>query len=163
TVRAAVAARLAGGAVSASVLQLTEGVLRMFWMKKATAATFALVAVFGFGIGVGVSVRHVPHAAANDQPAAKPGNKPPTAAEELKAAEAKLTALRQPKGPPPNDPTRPQAVPLPPLPTASPALADLKRSMDQKRAELDAARAAAASAQKQIELLEAQHQKLLKE
>jgi RNA polymerase sigma factor (sigma-70 family) len=54
TVRAASATQVA---VSASVAQLMEGVLRMFWVKKATAATAALVVVFGFGVGVGLSGR----------------------------------------------------------------------------------------------------------
>lgn len=67
TARAAGAARLAlGGTVSASVSQLVEGVLHMFWVQKATAASFGLVVVFGLGLGVGVSVRQVPRAAADD-------------------------------------------------------------------------------------------------
>lgn len=54
TVRAASATQVA---VSAAVTHLMEGVLRMFWVKKATAAVAALVVVFGFGVGVGVSSR----------------------------------------------------------------------------------------------------------
>lgn len=66
-VKAAVGAHLATAvAVSATVSQLAEGVIRMFWIKKATAASVALVAVFGFGMGIGVSVRQMPGAAAGD-------------------------------------------------------------------------------------------------
>ncbi|MDB5312095.1 MAG: hypothetical protein JWO38_6297 [Gemmataceae bacterium] len=77
TVRAAAAARLAtAGVISSSVSQLAEGVLHMLWVKKATAATFALVVVFGFGVGVGVSVREVPRVMAEDEkPAPERGKK----------------------------------------------------------------------------------------
>jgi RNA polymerase sigma factor (sigma-70 family) len=61
TVRAAVGGKLAAaGVVSSAVSQLVEGVVHMFWVKKATAAVAALCVVFGTGIGVGVSVRPVP-------------------------------------------------------------------------------------------------------
>jgi RNA polymerase sigma factor (sigma-70 family) len=67
TIRAATASRLAAaGVVPASVSQLVEGVIHMFWVKKATAAMAAMVMVFGFGIGVGVSVQQVPMAAAGE-------------------------------------------------------------------------------------------------
>jgi RNA polymerase sigma factor (sigma-70 family) len=46
-------------ALSSAVPQLVEGVIRMFWMKKATAATFALFAVFAIGVGVGVSTHQL--------------------------------------------------------------------------------------------------------
>lgn len=55
-------------AASATVSHLVEGVLRMFWIKKATAASVALLAVFGFGMGIGVSVKQVPSATAGDGP-----------------------------------------------------------------------------------------------
>jgi RNA polymerase sigma factor (sigma-70 family) len=71
TVKAAAGMKLAAaGAVSATVHQLVEGVVHMFWIKKATAASFALVAIFSMGIGVGVSVKQVPGASAGDGPAA---------------------------------------------------------------------------------------------
>ena len=71
TARAAVASlsqAAAGVVISSSVSQLAEGVLHMLWVKKATAATFALVVVFGLGVGAGVSVREVPGAMAGDGP-----------------------------------------------------------------------------------------------
>src|SRR5581483_8214695 len=67
TARAAGAAKLAlAGTVSASVSQLVEGVLHMFWVQKATTASLGLVVVFGLGLGVGMGVRQVPRAAAAD-------------------------------------------------------------------------------------------------
>ena len=61
TVRAAVDGKVVAAAgASSAVSQLVEGVLHMFWVKKATAAAAALCVVFGAGIGVGVSVRPVP-------------------------------------------------------------------------------------------------------
>src|SRR5262245_13988745 len=67
TARAAGAAKLAlAGTVSASVSQLVEGVLHMFWVQKATAASLGLVVVFGLGLGVGLSVQQVPRASADD-------------------------------------------------------------------------------------------------
>jgi RNA polymerase sigma factor (sigma-70 family) len=54
--RAAVAGFAAGG-VPPAVSILVEGVIRMFWVKKATAATVALFATFALGVGVGVSTR----------------------------------------------------------------------------------------------------------
>ena len=56
TPRAAVAT-LAAGAAPVTVSFLVEGVLHMLWMKKATAATFALCAVFAMGVGVGLGTR----------------------------------------------------------------------------------------------------------
>jgi RNA polymerase sigma factor (sigma-70 family) len=56
-VRAAVASRVATAAVSVSVSQVVEGVIRMFWVQKATAASAAVVAVFALGVGVGLSGR----------------------------------------------------------------------------------------------------------
>jgi RNA polymerase sigma factor (sigma-70 family) len=86
TVRAAAVAQLAtAGVVSASVVQLAEGVLHMFWVKKATAATIALVAVFGFGVGIGVSVHQTATATAASpqekprKPAANPAAPAPVA------------------------------------------------------------------------------------
>jgi RNA polymerase sigma factor (sigma-70 family) len=41
--------------LSSAIPQLVEGVIRMLWVKKATATTVALFIVFACGIGVGVS------------------------------------------------------------------------------------------------------------
>ena len=61
-VRAAMGARLAAAttaAVSSTVSQVVEGVIRMFWIKKATAASMAACVVFALGVGVGMSGRQV--------------------------------------------------------------------------------------------------------
>jgi RNA polymerase sigma factor (sigma-70 family) len=61
-VRAAVASRVAvaaTAAVSSTVSQVVEGVMRMFWIKKATAASMAACVVFALGVGVGMSGRLV--------------------------------------------------------------------------------------------------------
>ncbi len=55
----ATAATAMVSALSSAVPQLVEGVIRMFWVKKATAATVALFAVFAFGVGVGVSTHQL--------------------------------------------------------------------------------------------------------
>lgn len=55
TARAAVAVTAAS--VPPTVSVLVEGVLHMFWVKKATAATFAMCAVFVMGVGVGLGTR----------------------------------------------------------------------------------------------------------
>ena len=54
--------------LSSTASQLAEGVLRMFWIKKATAASLALITVFGFGMGIGVSVNRMPGAVAGEGP-----------------------------------------------------------------------------------------------
>jgi hypothetical protein len=46
-------------AVSSTVSQVVEGVIRMFWIKKATAASMAACVVFAMGVGVGMTGRHV--------------------------------------------------------------------------------------------------------
>ena len=47
----------------------------MFWVKKATAAAFALCAVFAMGIGVGLGTR-TEHTGAVAQEKGAPGEKP---------------------------------------------------------------------------------------
>jgi RNA polymerase sigma factor (sigma-70 family) len=75
TIKAAAGVHLAAACLVASTAsQLAEGVIRMFWVKKATAASFALIAVFGFGMGLGVSVNRMPGAAAGDGPGAATGD-----------------------------------------------------------------------------------------
>ncbi len=65
-VRAAVAfhtTAAVSSALSSTLPQLIEGVMRMFWVKKATAATVALFTMFAFGVGVGVSTFQIAPAA----------------------------------------------------------------------------------------------------
>ena len=91
TARAASACRLsAAGAASLSVTQLAEGVLRMFWVKKATAATAALFAVFALGVGVGVGVRFGPATAQEG-----PGEKPAKASPPANADDREIEELKQ--------------------------------------------------------------------
>ncbi|MBA4067641.1 MAG: hypothetical protein C0501_28835 [Isosphaera sp.] len=87
------AAGAARGVASPAAARLAEGVLRMFWVKKATAAAAALVAVFGLGVGIGLSA-HAPAvtAAADEKPAAKPA--PPRPAADPVADELTLTEIR---------------------------------------------------------------------
>jgi RNA polymerase sigma factor (sigma-70 family) len=97
-VPAGLAAGAARGAASPAAFRLAEGVLRMFWVKKATAAAAALVAVFGLGVGIGLSARTAPVVAAGDEkPAAKSAPAPPAAnpADELKLAEVRLELARE--------------------------------------------------------------------
>jgi RNA polymerase sigma factor (sigma-70 family) len=66
------AASLQAAAATASVLsptisQLVEGVLRMFWVKKATAVSVAMFAMFAFGVGIGVSTHQLAPAASGDE------------------------------------------------------------------------------------------------
>jgi RNA polymerase sigma factor (sigma-70 family) len=49
TTKAAVASGVAAAAIPPAVSSIVEGVLHMLWIKKATAATFALCAVFALG------------------------------------------------------------------------------------------------------------------
>jgi RNA polymerase sigma factor (sigma-70 family) len=49
--------------LSSAIPQLVEGVIRMLWIKKATAASIALFTMFALGIGVGVSTFQVAPAA----------------------------------------------------------------------------------------------------
>src|SRR5436190_8799545 len=54
TARAAVAASVATPAVPPTVSLLVEGVLRMFWVQKATATAVAVCTVFALGVGIGL-------------------------------------------------------------------------------------------------------------
>ena len=75
-VQAAVASRVAiaaTAAVSSTVSQVVEGVIRMFWIKKATAASVALFAVFAFGVGVGLSGRQAVGVAEGQEKGVGPG------------------------------------------------------------------------------------------
>src|SRR5262245_4382632 len=57
TARAAAAATIASGFIPPTLSSIVEGVLQMFWVKKATAATLALCAVFALGMALGLSSR----------------------------------------------------------------------------------------------------------
>ncbi len=57
TARAAAVSTVAAVTVTPAVSSIVEGVLQMLWMKKATAASFALCAVFAMGVGVGLGTR----------------------------------------------------------------------------------------------------------
>lgn len=103
TVKAAVAGEVAAaGVISLTVSQLVEGVLHMFWVKKATAAAVGLFVVFGAGVGVGLSGRPVPANADDDPPAAAakrglfetPKPAAGVAPSDAKALEAELATLR---------------------------------------------------------------------
>jgi RNA polymerase sigma factor (sigma-70 family) len=90
------------GVIPVPVADLVEGVLRMFWVKKATAAAVGLAAVFALGAGAGLSVRDAPGVtAAQPTPAALPVAPPPKAAPEpddiraMRERREKLTDLRR--------------------------------------------------------------------
>ncbi|MBN9521999.1 sigma-70 family RNA polymerase sigma factor [bacterium] len=90
TVTAATATR---AAVAPAVAELADGVLRMFWVQKATVAAAGLAVVFALGAGVGLSVREAPAVAqVPAAPAPKPAAGPES--EELKAMRAELTRAK---------------------------------------------------------------------
>lgn len=97
TARAAVASGVAA-AVPPAVSSLVEGILHMFWIKKATAATFALCAVFVVGVGVGLGTRPAQTGAvAQEKGAADPKAKPlaaPDRAKEIEDAEIEIMKLK---------------------------------------------------------------------
>jgi len=77
-------------AVSSTVSQVVEGVMRMFWIKKATAASLAVCAVFSLGVGVGMSGRMVEGVAGGQE---KTPIKPegPSSPEHLRSLENEIT------------------------------------------------------------------------
>jgi RNA polymerase sigma factor (sigma-70 family) len=79
-VRSATAVQLA----SASASSLAREVLRMFWVRKATAAGFGALVLLAVGFGAGMAVRPVPDAAGQDKeaPAVKQPDAPPAKAGE---------------------------------------------------------------------------------
>lgn len=93
-VRSATAFQLASfsAAASPAVVELTRGVLRMFWIKKATATGIAAAMMLAAGAVVGVSVQQTPRAAAEDPPKARENSSvnPPA---ELSPAEKRLREL----------------------------------------------------------------------
>lgn len=93
-VRAAGACRtasLSAAGVSPAVADLTRGVLRMFWVKKAAAAGLILAAVIGTGLGIGLGT--------GSQAIAQPTPKSTPAADDLdariKQLEAELAKLKR--------------------------------------------------------------------
>ncbi len=94
TAKAATATTLAP-----AVSVLVEGVLHMFWVKKATAAVYSAVALFALGVGVGVST-HTEHGTATAQekvgaptdPVSAP--KPPEVDPRVARAQAKVAAAQ---------------------------------------------------------------------
>jgi RNA polymerase sigma factor (sigma-70 family) len=85
TARAAVVTSVAAASVPPTVSLLVEGVLHMFWVKKATAAAVAVCAVFALGVGVGLGTR-TGGSGAVAQEKAPAGEKPKRTAEEIQRA-----------------------------------------------------------------------------
>jgi polysaccharide export outer membrane protein len=81
-------ASLSTAGVSPAVADLTRGVLRMFWVKKAAAAGLILAAAVGMGLGIGLDPGTAPHALAQ---APQPAKKADPTAKEL---ESRLKQLR---------------------------------------------------------------------
>ena len=96
TARAAVATAVAAAGVPPAVSSLVEGVLHMFWVKKATAAAVALCAVFALGTGVGLGTRTGATGAGAQEKAPEPRPKAaaPDPAKEIAALEREI-AIRQ--------------------------------------------------------------------
>lgn len=86
-VRSATAVQLAASPV---VLALTHGVLRMFWIKKATATALVAGLLLAAGIGMGVSVRETPSAIAQDKAAPQKADPKP-----VKVSEDDLRSMRE--------------------------------------------------------------------
>ncbi len=95
-VRAAISlqtAAVAASVLSSTISQLVEGVIHMFWVKKATAATVALFAVFAFGVGIGVSTHQLSPASGGEDKVAVPqavANAGPFVEEDIDAKIAEL-------------------------------------------------------------------------
>ena len=92
-VRSAVAFHLTLPAASPAVAALTEGVLRMFWVKKAASAAAAMVLVAGLGLGLGAY--HTRPAAADEPAPGQVRSGPPKAptVQHLRALERELAAI----------------------------------------------------------------------
>lgn len=98
TARAAVAASVAA-TLPPAVASVVEGVLHMLWMKKATAATFAVCAVFALGVGTGLGTRPG-SVAVTAQEKGVPGpapkaESPSDKAKEIAASEAEFEYLQR--------------------------------------------------------------------
>jgi len=95
TARAAVATAVAAAGAPPTVSLLVEGVIHMFWIKKATAAAFALSAVFALGIGAGLSTRTEYTGAGAEDKAADPKAKDESGADFTKEIAALEAAIRE--------------------------------------------------------------------
>jgi len=82
-------------ALSPVVASLTEGVLRMFWVKKLAAAALVLGAVLGAGLGVAVAVRPAPQALAQPPAPESPTAQRERIERELAALKARAEALEK--------------------------------------------------------------------
>jgi len=60
-------AAMTASVLSPTISQLVEGVIRMFWVKKATAVSVALFTMFAFGVGIGVSTHQLSTAEGGEQ------------------------------------------------------------------------------------------------
>ncbi|MBN9121467.1 MAG: sigma-70 family RNA polymerase sigma factor [Planctomycetes bacterium] len=92
TARAAVTTSVAAASVPPAVSVLVEGVLRMFWVKKATAAAVALGAVFALGVGIGLGTR-TEWSGASAQEKGPVGDKPTADAPPRPSATAEIAEL----------------------------------------------------------------------
>ncbi len=99
TVRSAASLRLASlsAAASPAVAALTRGVIRMLWIKKATAIGLAAAVLVAAGIGFGMSAR--PQAIAQENPVKKAETTPDKPAAKPDACGANPPALINPPAP----------------------------------------------------------------
>ena len=102
TARAAVAFSVAAASAPPAVSSIVEGVLHMFLIKKATAASLALCVVFTMGVGIGLGTRTAHTGVAAQEkapPGAKPKAEPPVApadrTKEIESLEAIIARTRQ--------------------------------------------------------------------
>ena len=100
TARATAAFHVAAAAATPLVAELAEGVIRMMWVKKVSAAGVAAVMLLTAGVGVGLGVRQTPaFVAADEKPAAgKPepagGKVAPEATKEAELAHLRMELIR---------------------------------------------------------------------
>ncbi len=88
-------ASLTTAGVSPAVADLTRGVLRMFWVKKAVATGLVLVAALGLGVGVGILPGSQPLAASPPQPTKKAEPTPKELEERLRQLRDEQAALER--------------------------------------------------------------------
>ncbi|MCI0701914.1 MAG: sigma-70 family RNA polymerase sigma factor [Planctomycetia bacterium] len=89
---------LTAAGVSPAVVKLTDGVIRMFWMKKVMTAAVVMLLVVGAGVlalGVGGRSEHTAHATEPLTPSAPPAT--PEDPDPLKRLEKRLAALEKQK------------------------------------------------------------------
>jgi RNA polymerase sigma factor (sigma-70 family) len=90
-VRAAVSSRLASAVAAPAAVTLAREVLRVFWIRKATAAGVATFALLAAGFGAGLTLRHPPDAAGQEKAAVPP---PPPPAGKAEAGPYIVFAVR---------------------------------------------------------------------